>query len=857
MAVSPADLFLLEKEARARADEEKRKRSRPNVSEEAAGSLVARVFGKTVASVTRLDSYDDANFRITVAEGDTFTLKIQNGWDSRNEALIVALNHVSMFAADRGYVVPVPVRALGGDLVSMEMLPTASAAGGEGGEGRNSDADMLSARLLTWVEGPMMQTSEVSPELMEKSGAYLGGLQVALSSFYDKSLLRDHTWDLKNTGALSGYTEHVRDPSRRALVESVIEAFRTTVMTTSAHFRHGVIHGDFNDGNIILTPDLQDVAGVIDFGDAAYTWVVNDVAIAMAYAMLSPLAKKTGDPIGAATLLLRGFSSVKALLPEESRHLRVLVACRLAASSTLGAYSRQLNPTNDYLLVHADAGWDVLDLLWNRVPEGATTAQWEKSMMSAAAAGAGGTTSDKLSCSAMSDGDGGGGSGSKRSRELEAKAVTFVTGNANKLKEVKQILGSSFPFPLENKKVDLPELQGEAHDVSREKCRLAAEQVQGPVMVEDTGLCFSALGGLPGPYIKWFLDGTGHEGLNSILAGFDDKTAYAQCVFAFCAGPGKEVKIFDGRTAGSIVPARGPTDFGWDPVFQPEGRDLTYAEMDKADKNVISHRGRALGMLKEYVDANAGEIVEEMHAEAAAATTGGGGVVAPEVGAPSMATAEEGGEGEGEAITFFACQQQDVTSMAGRLPPAIMVRSSKAVLAELQGDATEALIDKCNTAAVQTKGAAIVESSALAFSALNSLPGPYVGAFVDKIGAEGLAKLLAVSEDKSAFAEHRVAFSAGPGTTPKIFEGRVAGTIVPPRGGVSSDSDSGGGSDRGWHPVFLPDGSDSTVGEMAEGSDEREACLPRRAAILALEEYLSSNAESVAEEIKSCRAKRS
>lgn len=57
-------------------------------------------------------------------------------------------------------------------------------------------------------------------------------------------------------------------------------------------------------------------------------------------------------------------------------------------------------------------------------------------------------------------------------------------------------------------------------------------------------------------------------------------------------------QIFDGRTAGSIVPARGPTDFGWDPVFQPEGRDLTYAEMDKADKNVISHRGRALGMLK-------------------------------------------------------------------------------------------------------------------------------------------------------------------------------------------------------------------------------------------------------------------
>lgn len=49
--------------------------------------------------------------------------------------------------------------------------------------------------------------------------------------------------------------------------------------------------GDFNDANIVVTPDRQDVTGIIDFGDATHTWLVNDVAIAMAYAMLSPLAK--------------------------------------------------------------------------------------------------------------------------------------------------------------------------------------------------------------------------------------------------------------------------------------------------------------------------------------------------------------------------------------------------------------------------------------------------------------------------------------------------------------------------------------------------------------------------------------
>jgi len=56
-----------------------------------------------------------------------------------------------------------------------------------------------------------------------------------------------------------------------------------------------------------------------------------------------------------------------------------------------------------------------------------------------------------------------------------------------------------------------------------EKCRLAAAAVGGPVMCEDTCLCFNALGGLPGPYIKWFLEKTGHAGLNNMLVAYEDK----------------------------------------------------------------------------------------------------------------------------------------------------------------------------------------------------------------------------------------------------------------------------------------------------------------------------------------------
>ena len=151
----------------------------------------------------------------------------------------------------------------------------------------------------------------------------------------------------------------------------------------------------------------------------------------------------------------------------------------------------------------------------------------------------------------------------------------------------------------------VPEYQGEPEDISKAKAKLAAQEVQGPVLIEDTSLCFNALHGLPGPYIKWFLDKMGHDGLNRLLAGYEDRTAYAQCVFAFCAGPTSEPVVFDGRCPGRIVAARGPIDFGWDPIFQPDDDQgqpgkQTFAEMAKQEKNRISHRSRSLELVKQY-----------------------------------------------------------------------------------------------------------------------------------------------------------------------------------------------------------------------------------------------------------------
>lgn len=177
--------------------------------------------------------------------------------------------------------------------------------------------------------------------------------------------------------------------------------------------------------------------------------------------------------------------------------------------------------------------------------------------------------------------------------------LSHVQGNANKLRETNDILGSA--CQLTSKSLDLEEIQGSIEEVTTAKAQTAANILKGPVLVEDTALSFNGLNGLPGPYIKWFMTSLGNQGLYDLLYKFEDKTAQAVCTFGYCAGPGQPVQLFQGIQHGTIVAPRGDGIFGWNPIFEPKGYELTYAEMDGELKNSISHRFIALEKLKVFL----------------------------------------------------------------------------------------------------------------------------------------------------------------------------------------------------------------------------------------------------------------
>lgn len=99
-----------------------------------------------------------------------------------------------------------------------------------------------------------------------------------------------------------------------------------------------------------------------------------------------------------------------------------------------------------------------------------------------------------------------------------------------------------------------------------------------------------------------------------MVQNFDDKTAYCQCVFAFCEGPDAEPVTFVGRCNGKIVPPQGDNAFGWDPVFMPDGYDQTFAEIPLEIKNSISHRGKALTLVRQFLEEQK-DALAERHAK--------------------------------------------------------------------------------------------------------------------------------------------------------------------------------------------------------------------------------------------------
>jgi non-canonical purine NTP pyrophosphatase (RdgB/HAM1 family) len=178
------------------------------------------------------------------------------------------------------------------------------------------------------------------------------------------------------------------------------------------------------------------------------------------------------------------------------------------------------------------------------------------------------------------------------------RQLKFVTSNAGKVREATDILGFSLD-QIASLKID--EVQSD--DISQiviHKAKQSYDIIKLPVLVEDSGLIFTAWNGLPGPFIKWFETSVGCQGLLKMIEGFENRKALAVCFVAIFDG--KEIIIGKGEVRGEIASSiSGKNGFGWDVIFIPDGHKKTFAQMVSSEKNLISHRRLAFEDLKKKI----------------------------------------------------------------------------------------------------------------------------------------------------------------------------------------------------------------------------------------------------------------
>jgi XTP/dITP diphosphohydrolase len=175
-------------------------------------------------------------------------------------------------------------------------------------------------------------------------------------------------------------------------------------------------------------------------------------------------------------------------------------------------------------------------------------------------------------------------------------AVTFVSTNPGKVREVREIL-APYGLPVRWKRRELPEPQADRiEEVVRAKLD-AVTDVPGPVMVEDSGLFIPALGGFPGVYSAHILRIWKFRPILELMRT-RPRAAYYRSVVGVQRGGRRWV--FEGKVAGSIAarPA-GTGGFGYDPIFVPSGWRRTFAQGTPEEKNAVSHRGRAVRQVGE------------------------------------------------------------------------------------------------------------------------------------------------------------------------------------------------------------------------------------------------------------------
>lgn len=182
--------------------------------------------------------------------------------------------------------------------------------------------------------------------------------------------------------------------------------------------------------------------------------------------------------------------------------------------------------------------------------------------------------------------------------------LRFVTSNKGKVQEAQARL-APLGIQVVGRSRELEEIQADTIEkVARHKARQLLGKIKPPFFIEDAGLHIDTLQGFPATYSSYVFRTIGLDGILKLLQGKtgDARRAHFLAVIAF-VDASRRVRTFTGRADGHIATARrGSHGFGYDPIFIPDGTNVTFAELEPEEKGNRSHRGHALDQLAKHLE---------------------------------------------------------------------------------------------------------------------------------------------------------------------------------------------------------------------------------------------------------------
>jgi Ser/Thr protein kinase RdoA (MazF antagonist) len=346
------------------SEQDLRSRMKPVPDPKVVGPFLATHWGLHITKTKQIDSYDDANFycevemerKIDNDEAVTpYLVKFYNAYDTSNPDLMHGLPHM-LEAIHKGvkYGVEVPsiinpaTEEPGGTAHDFVFFEDCTVVDGS--------KQRVAVRVFNWIAGTTLNRSAPTLKQMVQLGRAIADVTKALQGFDHPAFHRTHLWDLAQMDMSVPLLHYVDNDQVQEAIRAVHRAFHDTVLPLSEQLPKAIIMADCNDANVIVSSERSDceVTGLIDFSDAVHTWRVNELAIAMAYALLTSYGRE--NQYLALGGLFAGYTSLHQLTDAELDCLSTLIQVRLSISVMVGACAISKEPENEYLKLHAVPG---------------------------------------------------------------------------------------------------------------------------------------------------------------------------------------------------------------------------------------------------------------------------------------------------------------------------------------------------------------------------------------------------------------------------------------------------------------------------------------------------------------------